>query len=266
MRRAWTSSVASQVGEEAHRRRRVRVGERRAREVEQLGAVLGPEAAQLQAFERRRDRRAGAGRPSWRCPCAWPGRSRRGSGARGARAPAPCVDRRRRPEPVLGERVEVGAAPLPRARRRHADEVEPEADAVRGGRLPSSSRSPCAAAARPASAPRSAAPRRPIARRLAASSARSHQSRRAARTATRAASSRRARRGGSSPRISVAWTTARRSSARVSASRSKPSTRDHSPMYIDGAYWACSPPIASSVRGIGGARVRAAPGGRAAPG
>ena len=35
-------------------------------------------------------------------------------------------------------------------------------------------------------------------------------------------------------RISVACTTERRSSARVSASRSNPSRRDHSPTYIDG--------------------------------
>ena len=51
-------------------------------------------------------------------------------------------------------------------------------------------------------------------------------------------------------RISVPWTTSRSSSARVSASRSKPATRDHSPMYIDGAYCACSAPIASSISGI----------------
>ena len=51
-------------------------------------------------------------------------------------------------------------------------------------------------------------------------------------------------------RISVPCTTLRRSSARVSASRSKPSSRDHSPMYIDGAYCACRPPMRSSARGI----------------
>ena len=50
-------------------------------------------------------------------------------------------------------------------------------------------------------------------------------------------------------RISVAWTTARRSSARVSASRSKPVSRDHSPTYIDGAYCAWMPPTRSSARG-----------------
>ena len=51
-------------------------------------------------------------------------------------------------------------------------------------------------------------------------------------------------------RISVPWTTVRSCSASVSASRRRSATRDHSPMYIDGAYWACSVPIASSVSGI----------------
>src|SRR5215210_6117758 len=45
--------------------------------------------------------------------------------------------------------------------------------------------------------------------------------------------------------------TLRRSSARVSAPRSKPSSRDHSPMYIDGAYCAWRPPMRSSLRGSG---------------
>src|SRR5215210_70485 len=54
-------------------------------------------------------------------------------------------------------------------------------------------------------------------------------------------------------RISVAWTTRRRSSALVSASRSNASRRDHRPVYIDGAYCACSPPIRSSMRGSGAA-------------
>ena len=51
-------------------------------------------------------------------------------------------------------------------------------------------------------------------------------------------------------RISVALDDLALLSARVSASRSKPATRDHSPMYIDGAYCACRPPIASSTSGI----------------
>ena len=60
-------------------------------------------------------------------------------------------------------------------------------------------------------------------------------------------------------RISVAWITSRRSSARVSASRSKSAIRDHSPMYIDGAYCACSVPIASSVSGIEASRRSSSP-------
>ena len=52
-------------------------------------------------------------------------------------------------------------------------------------------------------------------------------------------------------RISVPWITLRASRPRVSASRSRFSSLDHSPMYIDGAYCACSPPIRSSIRGIG---------------
>ena len=42
-------------------------------------------------------------------------------------------------------------------------------------------------------------------------------------------------------RSEVPWTTVRRSSARVSCSRSKPSSRLHSPTYIAGAYWAWIP-------------------------
>src|SRR5215207_5216104 len=52
-------------------------------------------------------------------------------------------------------------------------------------------------------------------------------------------------------RISVAWITSRASSARVRSSRSKPSTRDHRPMYIEGAYCACRPAICSSISGSG---------------
>ena len=52
-------------------------------------------------------------------------------------------------------------------------------------------------------------------------------------------------------RMSVACTTERRSSAAVSASRSKPSSRDHRPTYIDGAYCAWIPAIRSSARGSG---------------
>ncbi len=50
-------------------------------------------------------------------------------------------------------------------------------------------------------------------------------------------------------RISVPCATDRRSSARVSRARSKPSTRDQSPMYIDGAYCAWRPATRSSALG-----------------
>ena len=51
--------------------------------------------------------------------------------------------------------------------------------------------------------------------------------------------------------MSVAWTTVRRSRARVRSSRRKPSRHDHSLMYAFGAYWSWMPPIRSSARGIG---------------
>src|SRR5919201_1591071 len=56
-------------------------------------------------------------------------------------------------------------------------------------------------------------------------------------------------------RSSVPCTTDRRSSARSRSGRPKLRIRDQRPMYIDGAYCACSPPIRSSPRGIG-SRVR----------
>jgi hypothetical protein len=49
----------------------------------------------------------------------------------------------------------------------------------------------------------------------------------------------------------VPWTTSRAWSAPVSADGSKARSRDQSPKYIDGAYWAWIPPIRSSARGIG---------------
>src|SRR5918999_3434564 len=47
----------------------------------------------------------------------------------------------------------------------------------------------------------------------------------------------------------VAWTTVRRSSARVSESRPKPASRDQSRMYIEGAYCAWIPASRSRARG-----------------
>ncbi len=51
--------------------------------------------------------------------------------------------------------------------------------------------------------------------------------------------------------MSVPCTIFFRSSARVTASRSSPSTRDESPMYIDGAYCAWRQPMRSTTRGSG---------------
>src|SRR3954454_858504 len=59
--------------------------------------------------------------------------------------------------------------------------------------------------------------------------------------------------------MSVPWITVLRSSARVSASRSNPSSRDHRPIYIDGAYCAWRPPIRSSMRGSGEAERSSSP-------
>ena len=79
--------------------------------------------------------------PSWRCP-ALRGRPEAGQVAarRGGRARRR-VDVRR-PEPVLGEPVEVGAAALPRARRRDAHQVEPQRRCPRAPPCRSAPRSP----------------------------------------------------------------------------------------------------------------------------
>src|SRR5262245_1275635 len=49
--------------------------------------------------------------------------------------------------------------------------------------------------------------------------------------------------------MSVARTTCRRSTARMSCSRRNPFSRDHSPMYGDGGHCACSAPTRSMARG-----------------
>ena len=181
---------AARVGEQ---RRRPRCGRKRtgagvsasgsgrSGQVEELRAVLGLEAAQLEPLERRLDVLDGRARPSWRCrPCAAgpePGQVARDEVVeRVVRRPSGGA------EPVLGEPEEVRAAPLPRARRRDADQVDPQRRCR--GRPPcrSAPRSPCASAARP----RSAVAQRRRPRSPAASSplvARSHQARRASRIA-----------------------------------------------------------------------------------
>src|SRR5215211_59588 len=80
---------------------------------------------------------------------------------------------------------------------------------------------------------------------------RSHHRRRGSRIATANGQKSRFETRWMVARIKVACTTARRPSARVNASLSKPSSRDQSPMYIEGAYCAWIPPIRSSARGMG---------------
>ncbi len=114
--------------QEADRRRLLGIGQRAACDVEQLVAVLGPEAAQAHAVEdrgqlTRRQARVGddvATRRRAEAGEVAPDELSRG------------VDRaelRRRADPVLGGGEEVGAAALPRSRGRDADEVDPLADA-----------------------------------------------------------------------------------------------------------------------------------------
>ena len=62
-RRAWASRIASQVPSSRTGAGVCGVGQRRAREVDQLVAVLGREAAQAQALERRRHHGRGDARP-----------------------------------------------------------------------------------------------------------------------------------------------------------------------------------------------------------
>ena len=106
--------------EEARRGGRVRVGARRAGDVEQVAVALEVEAVD-----------DGGGEAGER------GDVLGGGGAEaGEVAPhevllrGPLADLRRA-DPVLGERVEVGPPPLPRARRRRPHEVDPQPDAVR---------------------------------------------------------------------------------------------------------------------------------------
>ena len=146
-------------------------------------------------------------------------------------------------DPVVGEPVEIRAAALPRARGRHAHEVDPEPDPARGGLA--EQRVDLLAPQRRAAGQRRAQPLRgglhlgagsaPCAWPAATTPAALRGSR------PRAASSPRRRRGGWCCASASPGSRSRASSARVSASRSKPSSRDHRPMYIDGAYCACRP-------------------------
>ena len=196
VRRQWTSSVASQVGRKRGGAGVSASGSGSARQVDEQPPVSVAEAAQLHALERRRSRSPAAGRPSWRCRRARPGRSPGGSAGPAARARRPASPRPA--EPVLGRRVDVGAAALPGAGGRHAHQVEPHADAVEGAGVQSTRSAPRARAGRPrARASPSRAPARSSAADISGARA---ASARAARRAPRArtASSRPRRRGGSS--------------------------------------------------------------------
>ena len=126
MRRAWTSRIASQVGRKrtgaASRPRAAAPGE-----VEEPGAVERTGSSRSSAA---RAVRTGTPAQSARSR-APPGRSPRGSGARAGRARRPPSRRGGRPTPRRARSVRP--PPLPGARRRHAHELEPRADAARGG-------------------------------------------------------------------------------------------------------------------------------------
>ena len=197
---------AARVGEQdrvprpqqADGRRRLGVGQRRAREVDQLLAVLGGEAAQPQALERRRDGARRRRRPSWRSRRAWPGRSRPGSGAPAWSTASSC-GHLGRAEPVLGQREEVRAAALPRARRRDAHEVRASGRPRPPGACPRAPRSRRGAGWRRRGAGAACAPRRSCRARRDRRGWPSATTRAAgARRPAPTASSRAPRRGGSS--------------------------------------------------------------------
>src|SRR6266511_5798916 len=113
-------------GQEANRRGSVGIGERRAREVEQLLALLVPEATQLETLERRLDRRRLEAGPvgdvvrrGWAEALEIPPDEQLNS-VLGA-----CVFRT---YPVHRERIEVGSSLLPSTRRWNPHELEPEPD------------------------------------------------------------------------------------------------------------------------------------------
>ena len=113
--------------EEAHRNRSLGGRKRRAREVEQLAALLVAEAAELHPLERLRERAdahpgpVGDVRPRRR-----PERAEVAADEVFPRLEL--GELRLRPDPLLGEAEEVGPAPLPGPGGRHADEVGPEPD------------------------------------------------------------------------------------------------------------------------------------------
>ena len=111
--------------QKAHRRGRVGIGQWCAGDVDELLALFVAEPAELQALQGRLDRGHLETRPV-------------GDVVRRSRAEATEVAANEvidplllghvlRPDPVLGEGVEVGAAAFPGSGGRNADEVEPEA-------------------------------------------------------------------------------------------------------------------------------------------
>ena len=161
---------------------------------------------------------------------------------------------RRRPDPVLGEREPVRAAALPRPRRRHPHEVDPQPAAER----------PLLPHQRVDLRPAQLVPaREPVADRARRAGHRGRgevaagaQPRGAAHVADRERERpevARATRGGSS---SASASPGRRCGPRARASgrpARSPASRDHSPMYIDGAYCDWIPQTASSAAGSGSA-------------
>ena len=122
VRGAWTRRVASQVGRKRGGAGVSGVRQRRPREVDELLALLVPEVTRADAFERACD---GVGcEPR---PAADVGLPRRSERAQVTTDQSLAVLLRVgvvRPDPVLGEREQVGAPALPGPGRRHAHEVD----------------------------------------------------------------------------------------------------------------------------------------------
>jgi len=230
--------------EEAHGRRRHRVREDAVGHVEELLALGAEEPAEPRAGERR----AHLADPQ-------PAEARDVLARRGAEGaqvrPDEVVERAGgrdggRAQLGLGERVEVRARLLPRARGRHAQHVDPQAHALDA--LTPDERLDLATVDGPvgeAAAQRARGPRElgggepPAAGGEEPAPARvAHGERDRPEVAGRDEVDR-------GP-LERALHDVRASSARVSASRSRSRTRDHSPTYAAGAYCACRPQICAS--------------------
>ena len=245
-----------------------RVGQQPVGHVEQLLAVLAREAAQLEPRQHpieRRQREAGEARDvlARRRPEA-----RRGSGARGARPRRRGAAAAARSSPRRARRGRRGAAPTcptaarargrPTARRRARGPCRRSASSSLRSIVPApSSRSP-----------EPCAPRRPSPRAVGSPRrACSHDVRRASRMASANGQKSARETRWIVTRMSVAWTTLRSSSARVSAARSKPSQPRPQPDVHRRRVLRLDPADAPRARAAAGAaRARAGAGGRAARG